>query len=175
MARNRDDQNRFLQILSEVPLIAPACKKAGISRATIYRWMKSNPDFRASVEEAQKSGRRNLEDAAESTILTLIREKNFSAAKYYLEHNSDRYKPMRAAYPPPPISKEDLEICRKAMNWIKDHRRTPKELVEERMQGMKRAGLIDNNGRTTEKFEKYHRAAFDKVWDKYYGSSDEKV
>ena len=44
----------FLNFLKEIGVIAPACKKAGISRSTPYRWLdkEENDDFRQKFDEA---------------------------------------------------------------------------------------------------------------------------
>ena len=39
----------LLNILKDIGIITPACKKAGISRTTFYRWMADDGDFSADV------------------------------------------------------------------------------------------------------------------------------
>ena len=40
---------RFLEALREIGVISPACKKAGISKTTFYRWVAEDGDFGAAV------------------------------------------------------------------------------------------------------------------------------
>jgi len=155
MAKTSDDKSRLLQILAEAPLIGPACKKVGISRATFYRWMKDNLDFRIEVEKAMKSGRENLNDVGESGLVGLMREKNLGAIKYYLEHNSDRYKPLRASPPIPEINLEDLETYNEAMDWIKTTRQLPDKMEEEMFAVYRRMGFIDDEEKPTLTFVRY--------------------
>ena len=43
---------RFLEALKETGIIGPACKKAGISRTTFYRWYYEGGDFLNDCVEA---------------------------------------------------------------------------------------------------------------------------
>jgi hypothetical protein len=92
MTRNSDDRNKFLQALREVPFIHRAAKKVGIHPATIYRWIARNPEFANAVEDALVIGRENLTEAAESLVVKKIKEEDLGAAKFFLTHNSPRYR-----------------------------------------------------------------------------------
>lgn len=98
MALNSDERKKFLEILATTPFLIHASKKVGVSRATIYRWMKSDPDFKQKVDEALMSGRENLVEVAEAVIVKKIHDGDVSASKFFLTHNSDRYrnKPHRS-------------------------------------------------------------------------------
>lgn len=155
MAKTSDDKSRLLQILSEARFIGPACKRVGISRATFYRWMESNIDFRIEVEKAMKSGQENMVDGAEVALYSLVREKKFPAIKYYLEHNSDRYRPQRASLPIPEINIEDLELYSDALEMIKIARQLPDKMEEEMFAVYRRMGFIDDKEKPTLKFVRY--------------------
>lgn len=155
MAKTSDEKSRLLQILSEARFIGPACKKVGISRATFYRWMESNLDFRIEVEKATKSGQGNMVDGAEVALYSLVREKKISAIKYFLEHNSDRYKPLRDSPPIPEINIDDLELYSEAMDMIKTTRQLPDKMEEEMFSVYKRMGFIDDEGKPTLTFVRY--------------------
>lgn len=104
--RARYEKSIFLKILKDAPFISYAAKKSGISRATIYRWEKTNPEFREEIEEALEEGRRHLCNAAEMALVEKINQKDMSAIKFLLQHNDKRYRPMRTAFIPPLPQKE---------------------------------------------------------------------
>jgi len=98
MARHSYEREKFLEILATTPFINHACKKTGISRATIYRWMKDNVRFRQKVTKAVNRGRENLEEIAEMSLAKKIQGGDLGAIRFYLAHNSGRYrtKPMNS-------------------------------------------------------------------------------
>ena len=112
--KSRFLRGKFLEVLSETPLINHACKKIGISRATMYRWLKDNPEFKNAVEEVLTIGRENVSDIAEGKLMKMIHEGNYKAVRFYLENNNARYMPKRTLFVPPPKHLHDLEpgdIC----------------------------------------------------------------
>lgn len=92
MAYNNREKEKFFEILEEAPFITLACKKIGINRATAYRWMKDNPEFKKKVLDASIRGHKNLVDIAEMALLAKIKDGYFPAIKYFLEHNKKRYQ-----------------------------------------------------------------------------------
>ncbi len=102
-------RNQIVEILSEKPFINYACKKAGIARATVYRWIKDIPEFRQAIDEALKHGRANAGEIAESKLLKLVNEGDFRAIQYYLNNNDPRYMPKRTAYIIPKEHKHNFE------------------------------------------------------------------
>ena len=110
--RIKEDKSLFLNYLKEYPSIVNAGKKAGIARSTIYRWMKDNPDFKKKVNASINEGRINSSEIIESRLFALAMKGSFQAIKYYLEHNSPRYRPRLREQPIP--AKETLdpgELC----------------------------------------------------------------
>lgn len=91
MARDEQTREKFLEILATTPFINHACKKVGISRATIYRWMKDNYRFRQKVLKATDNGRENLIEVAEVSLINKVRTGDLGAVKFFLTHNSKRY------------------------------------------------------------------------------------
>ncbi|MEI7689050.1 MAG: hypothetical protein WCI91_02580 [Candidatus Nomurabacteria bacterium] len=47
-------------------------------------------------------GRKNINDLAEATLIKMIKGENFNATRFWLQHNSKRYVPVRTIYVPPP-------------------------------------------------------------------------
>lgn len=96
----RQQQQREILIseLRKNSIMTVACQKAGINRSTAYRWMKEDPTFLNLVEDVCSEGRGTINDMAESVIIKKVREENLHAAKYWLSHNNERYRPWRNLY-----------------------------------------------------------------------------
>lgn len=85
-------ENQFLEELKKVPIVQVACEKTGISRNSVYRWKKEDPEFSKKMDEAMAIGVAFVNDMSESQLLTLIKEKNWPAISFWLKHRNDNYK-----------------------------------------------------------------------------------
>jgi hypothetical protein len=85
-------QDDFLENLSRIPIVLVACEKSGISRNSIYRWRKQDPIFSKKMDQALADGVALVNDMSESQLLTMIKEKNWSAIRFWLSHRNDNYK-----------------------------------------------------------------------------------
>lgn len=92
------EKSKFVEYLRETPPVNLACKKAGVSRATYYRWYKDDREFRESIQKVIRQGRANINDLAEATLIKMIKGENFSAIRFWLQHNNSRYVPLRTTY-----------------------------------------------------------------------------
>jgi len=99
--KSKYDQSKFVKVLEEAPFVSYAAKKVGMARSTIYRWKKSNPEFREQFDKALNSGREHLIDIAEMALVEKIKGKDMGAIKFFLQHNDKRYRPVRTAFIPP--------------------------------------------------------------------------
>ena len=90
--KNNKQKKIFLEHLRKVPIIQVACEKAGIARATIYRWKKQNKKFAKDMEEALAEGEALINDMGESQLISLIRDKNFSAIRFWLNHRHSKFR-----------------------------------------------------------------------------------
>lgn len=108
--RSNEDKEKFLKILEQVPFISHASKKAGIDKATIYRWRKKDKRFNSEVEEALDIGRSGLCDVAESQLVKKINQGEFRAIKFFIENNDKRYIKPRPIniFQGKPVKKESL-------------------------------------------------------------------
>lgn len=109
--RKKYDKSKFIKTLEEAPFVSYAAKKSGIARATIYRWKKENPEFRLAMEKALNSGRDQLGEIAEMALIEKIKSKDMTAIKFYLQHNNEKYRPVRTAYVPPNNMIESEKHC----------------------------------------------------------------
>ena len=85
-------QNQFFEELAKVPIIQVACEKTGVSRNSVYRWRKEDKTFASKMDKALAEGVALVNDMSESQLLTLIKEKNWSAISFWLRHRNDNYK-----------------------------------------------------------------------------------
>ena len=84
-------KKEFLTYLQENGIIMVACRKSGVPRQNIYRWISEDSKFSKEVNRALRRGREVGVDMAESVIIGKITEKDIGAAKFYLSHNDPRY------------------------------------------------------------------------------------
>lgn len=91
MKRNKDKE-LFLEQLKKVPIIQVACEKVGIARSTVYRWKEQHKTFAEAMEAAITEGEALINDLSESQLLTLIKEKNWSAISFWLRHRNPKFR-----------------------------------------------------------------------------------
>jgi predicted DNA binding protein len=90
-ARKAREQASLLEQLRKVPIVSIACEKAGVGRATYYRWKKEDEEFAKAADEATAEGTFLVNDMAESQLLTAIRDGNLGAVMYWLKHRNANY------------------------------------------------------------------------------------
>jgi len=82
----------FLEVLEKVPVICIACQKLSIGRTTYYNWVKDDAAFADLAEEAITAGRENINQLAESKLISKIQGGNLGAIIFWLKNNCDRYR-----------------------------------------------------------------------------------
>lgn len=85
-------QKQFFEELRKVPIVQVACEKTGLSRNSVYRWKKEDSEFSKNMDQAISDGVAFVNDMSESQLLTMIKEKNWSAISFWLRHRNDNYK-----------------------------------------------------------------------------------
>jgi len=89
MRDKRDRQKkRFIAALTAQGTVLHACKAAGISRQTAYRWHREDLEFACLWDEAMD----NAVDAVESTIYQQAIGGNTLAAIFYLKAHRPIYR-----------------------------------------------------------------------------------
>lgn len=84
-------KNSIIEQLKKMPIVQIACERAGIGRATYYRWRNENKNFKKMADDAIAEGELLINDMSESQIISLIREKNWSAISFWLRHHHPKY------------------------------------------------------------------------------------
>ena len=103
-------QEMFLNHLRKVPIVQLACEKSGVSRNSIYRWKKEDIEFSKKMDDSIAEGEDIINDLTESQLLTLIKEKSWSAIRFWLKHRNSKFK-------------DKLEITTK----VEDEKLTPEQ------------------------------------------------
>ena len=92
MAKKNKVKDSFLDELRKIPIVQVACEKSGVSRNSVYRWRKEDEEFSKAMDIALQEGEDLVNDMSESQLLTLIKEKSWSAISFWLRHRNPKYK-----------------------------------------------------------------------------------
>jgi hypothetical protein len=90
MKKYRKEQ-ALLEQLKTIPNVSLACEKVGLSRNTVYRWCREDPEFKARLDEALESGVESVNDLAESKLIANINSGSMRAIQYWLDNNKKAY------------------------------------------------------------------------------------
>jgi hypothetical protein len=63
---------KFLEEFQKTPIVSAVCKSLNISRQTISRWCKEDPEFNRLFREAERIGVENINDLAQSKLISAI-------------------------------------------------------------------------------------------------------
>ena len=126
MKRNRDKE-LVLKQLRKIPIITVACEKVNVGKSTVYRWRDEDKKFAKDLEEALIEGESLVNDMSESQLISLIKEKNLPAIRFWLNHRHAKFR-------------EKVEITAK---FEKQEELTPEQ--EEVVREALKLASIDNN------------------------------
>lgn len=85
------DKERFLEELRKTPVVQVACQKVGWGRTTYYRIRKQDKHFAELADVALQEGRVVVNELGEAQTITLMKEKDMRAIRFWLTHNDPRY------------------------------------------------------------------------------------
>lgn len=85
-------KDAFLAELRRVPIVGVACEKISLSRNSVYRWRNEDPEFKKEMDAALAEGEALVNDMSESQLLSLIREKNWQAIRYWLDRRNPKFR-----------------------------------------------------------------------------------
>ena len=90
--RQGKEKAAILEQLRKTPIIQVACERAGVARASFYRWRKDDQKFNEEVEASVEQGLNLINDIAESQLLNAIKDQNLSAIIFWLRSHHNTYK-----------------------------------------------------------------------------------
>ncbi len=105
-----NEWKRFIETLTEMPNVSVVCKRTKISKATLYRKVNSDPEFKEKFNEAIEQGRDTMGDLAESQLFKAISKGERWAIMSYLEAHDRRYRKPRKAIGEPPRTLHTVQI-----------------------------------------------------------------
>ena len=118
-------QKRIIALLQENPIVQVACFKAGIARATFYRWQQDDKDFKAMCNKSKIIGLSIVNDAIESVVIKKAREGDMKAAFYWLNNNHPKYRGNYQGY-----NDKKFMLQREAEEELKKQRAITEEKTE---------------------------------------------
>ncbi len=128
--RRTEEQKKLLAALETYPVVQVACKRAGVSRGTFYRWRDEDADFAADVRTAMEEGKEFINDMSEAQLIELIKEKNFPPVRYWLSHHhpaySDKLEITARIKEPDALTPEQEELVETALGLTAGKGRTTK-------------------------------------------------
>lgn len=86
------EKKRVVDQLREMPIVEVACRRAGIGRATYYRWFKKDTEFARLCREALEHSTAAVSDIAEAKLITAIQEGNMTAISFWLRNRHAAYQ-----------------------------------------------------------------------------------
>jgi len=89
--RTAEDKLAVLEQLKKLPIIQAACQKAGISRASFYRWKIDDKEFAKDADDAIAEGVEMINDLSENQLIMEIRDNNLSAVRFWLQNRHKAY------------------------------------------------------------------------------------
>ena len=72
-------------------MVSAACKKAGLPRATYYRWLHEDQEFANKVNDAILIGVDSINDLAETQLSLAIKKGEPWAIRFWLTNRSQHY------------------------------------------------------------------------------------
>lgn len=82
----------FIEQLRKVPIVQVACEKVDVSRNTVYRWRKEDPEFAKQMDEALADGEAVINDMSESQLLTKIKNGEWPPIAFWLRKRHPKFK-----------------------------------------------------------------------------------
>lgn len=89
--KSKQVKENLLEQFRKIPIAQIACEKAGISRASYYRWRSEDEEFKKAADAALTEGEAFITDMTESQLISLIRDKNFPAINLWLRTHHPKY------------------------------------------------------------------------------------
>ena len=89
---NELSKQRLVEQLENMPIVEIACKRANVSRATYYRWLKADPEFAMKCAKALERSTAAVSDIAEAKLITAIQEGNMTAISFWLRNRHTAYQ-----------------------------------------------------------------------------------
>jgi len=136
-------KSSLIEQLKKAPIVQIGCERAGVSRATYYRWRKEDGEFKKASDEAIIEGETLITDMSESQLISMIRDGNFQAVQLWLRHHHPKYGQKieisgNINQPHEELNPEQEAVVREAL-------RLASLLPEEKSEENNQLNLVNNN------------------------------
>lgn len=89
----KTQKHRIIENLKELPIATYAYQKAGVPKATYYKWRDTDDDFREATDSALITGKLTMNDIAKSQLVKHINEGTLTAIIFWLKHHDSDFNP----------------------------------------------------------------------------------
>ncbi|MEN9921640.1 MAG: hypothetical protein RLZZ517_618 [Candidatus Parcubacteria bacterium] len=86
-------KKRVIENLKELPIATYAYQKAGVPKATYYKWRDTDDEFREATNDALITGKLTMNDIAKSQLVKHINEGTLTAIIFWLKHHDPDFNP----------------------------------------------------------------------------------
>jgi len=90
--QDNEIKTQILELLEKELTIKTVCAKLGLSRQSVYRWMKEDKKFATDIKEAIKNCVLDLNDECENRVITKIKNDDTNMIKFWLRYRHPDYK-----------------------------------------------------------------------------------
>jgi hypothetical protein len=90
--RQQQQKQLFIDQLRKTPIVQIVCEKIGVSRSSFYRWKQADAEFSKACDEALEDGYLLVNDLAESSLMTAIRDQSLPAVMFWLRNHHAKYR-----------------------------------------------------------------------------------
>lgn len=80
-----------LVALEKIPVVQIACQRAGVSKATYYRWRQNDLEFMELADIARQEGMTTICELAKSKLIEQINDGNLTAAIFWLKSRDPEF------------------------------------------------------------------------------------
>ena len=91
-------KKRLLEALEQTSLISLACQKAGVAKATYYRWIAEDYEFYVAAQNALYDGNERINDLAKSKMIEAIAQGNLDTSYKWLNRRDPTFSGKPAPY-----------------------------------------------------------------------------
>lgn len=93
-SRQKKQKEKIINELKGYPCVSAVCLRVGINRATYYRWLQNDIEFKRKVSAALEDGVFKFNGIGESHILNGVQEGNMTSVIFWLKRRHESYMPM---------------------------------------------------------------------------------
>lgn len=90
-AKTKKMQEKLLLQLEKYPIIQAACERAGVGRATYYKWRTEDKEFMKRADQMLNEGIKFINDLAESKLIRNIQDGQNTAIIFWLKNRNKAY------------------------------------------------------------------------------------